>query len=68
MSCAESYHVMVVIYLRCSCADSTMMIVMAVQCNIVHHVLLFVVHHCCCVMNADHDSNTNCFLHSCLLL
>jgi hypothetical protein len=26
--------------------------------------VLIAVHHCGCVMNADHDSNTNCFLHS----
>lgn len=26
--------------------------------------VLIAVHHCGCVMNADHDSNTNCFSHS----
>lgn len=49
MSCAESYFLVICFVVRYMLA-CTVRVLIAV--------------HQCCVMNADHDSNTNCFLHS----
>lgn len=50
MSCAESYFSAICFVVQCM-----------MSCTV---RFLIAVHQCGGVMNADHDSNTNCFLHS----
>lgn len=52
MSCAESYFWVIYFVVR------------VVRCMMSCTVRVLIAVHRCCVMNADHDSNTNCFLHS----